>query len=197
MSYLVRIPEVPGKIVLRPKGQNTYVLYETGRTYDPNTQKTRVTRKYIGIQIPEQPDMMLPNENYQIYFGSEELPDMEAQEKAIRNYTTKREREKMLRTFFDHAYFEFLTQSRRTPENPVSWEKVKRINRILRPLMKIMEGEEYAQFLELIPEDAVCSETDEAKETRNCSEGLTCSDVALMLTIFKTAVDQYYFKRML
>ncbi len=197
MSYLVRIPEVPGKIVLRPKGQNTYVLYETGRTYDPNTQKTNVTRKYIGIQIPEQPEMMLPNENYQIYFGSEELPDMDEQEKAIRNYTTKREREKMLRSFFDHAYFEFLIQSRRTPEYPVSREKVKRINRILRPLMKIMEGEEYSRFLELIPEDTACSETEELEEAGNCSEALTCSDVALMLTIFKTGVDQYYIKRML
>ena len=182
MNYPVQIPEAPGKLVFREKGNHVYVLYETGRTYDPVSRNTKVERKYIGMQIPQQPELMLPNENYLIYFGEEDQSITEAQENMIRNYEDKREREQMLRGFFDQAYYEFLVMSRKTPESPVRAEKVKRINRILRPLMEMMAGEAYAEFLELIPEQA-------------SSEPLTCSDVAMMLTIFKTGVDRYFLTR--
>ncbi len=180
----VTIPEVPGKIVFRKKGENNYVLYEIGRRYDPDRQFNVVQRKMIGIQIPGQPELMLPNENYLVYIGNGEKDITDEQAVMIRNYATERDREKMLRAFFDKAYYEFLTESRKTPEYPVSPEKVKRINRILRPLMEMMENEDYAEFLELIPE------TEEEEENQ-----LTCSDVAMLLTIFKTAVDRYFLIR--
>ena len=65
----VFIPEVPGKIVIKKKGENSYVLFETGRRYDPERQYNIVERKMIGIQIPDRPELMMANENYLEYFG--------------------------------------------------------------------------------------------------------------------------------
>ncbi len=67
----------------------------------------------------------------------------------------------------------------------MSREKVRRINRILRPLMEMMKGETFAEFLELV------AEAGEGEESQ-----MTCSDVAIMLMIFKTALDRYFLKRM-
>ncbi len=182
----VYIPEVPGKIVIKKKGENSYVLFETGRQYDPERQYNIVERKMIGIQIPEHPELMMPNDNYLEYFGENAENRTEEQEEMILNYAEELERGKILRNFFDKTYFEFLHMSRRTPEYPVSQEKVKRINRILKPLMEMMEGEPYGGFLELIPE---AGEGEESK--------MTCSDVAIMLTIFKTAVDRYFMSKII
>ena len=52
-------------------------------------------------------------------------------------------------------------------------------------MMELMKEEDCAEFLEIIPE------TGEEEESQ-----LTCSDVAMLLTIFKTAVDRYFMKRM-
>ncbi len=206
MNYPVKIPNAPGKLVFREKGNQTYVLYETGRKYDPESQNTQVERKYIGVQIPEQPELMFPNENYLLYFGNEVRDRTEEQDEIILQYETELEQGKTLRAFFDKVYFEFLHMSRRTPENPVSEKKVKRINRILRPLMEMMKGEVYAEFLELIPEsgrdedaERPCSaeqNTCYEKQETSLAEPLTCSDVAIMLTIFKTAVDRHFMKRL-
>ncbi len=238
MNYPVRIPDVPGKLVYRDQGENRYVLFETNRRYDAERGNTRVERKVIGVQIPEQPELMFPNENYLLYFGGEDQTIDEKRDALVRGFEAERERGKMLRAFFDKVYFEFLHMSRKTPENPVSGEKVKRINRILKPLMEMMEGEEYAEFLELVPEvsgeggevsakhgdgscvpirvthepspcfamQASCHEKIENDESCKSGEtaegasfsgskGLTCSDVAILLTIFKTAVDRYFMER--
>ena len=64
----VRIPDVPGKIVFRKKGDSRYVLLETGRRYDKWRKYNLVERRTIGIQIPEKPEYMLPNENYFMLF---------------------------------------------------------------------------------------------------------------------------------
>ena len=139
----------------------------------------------IGIQIPERPELMMANENYLEYFGEGAAENRtEEQDGMLLAYAEELERGKTLRAYFEKVYFEFLRMSRRTPEYPVSMEKVQRINRILRPLMKMMKGEAFTEFLELIPE------AEEGKESQ-----LTCSDVAILLTIFKTAVDRYFMKR--
>ena len=62
----VLIPKVEG-ITYKKKGESTYVVYETGRKYDPENQYNIPERIQIGIQIPAEPDMMLPNENYLKY----------------------------------------------------------------------------------------------------------------------------------
>ena len=64
----VRIPDVPGKIVFRKKGNSRYILLETGRRYDKWRKYNLVERRLIGIQIPEKPEYMLPNENYYMLF---------------------------------------------------------------------------------------------------------------------------------
>ena len=67
----------------------------------------------------------------------------------------------------------------------MSREKVRRINRILRPLMEMMKEEAFAEFLELVPKAG------EGEESQ-----MTCSDVVIMLTIFKTALDRHFLKGM-
>jgi hypothetical protein len=61
--------------------KSNYVLYETGRRYDPNRQYTLVDRKNIGVQIPGRPEMMLPNESYLTYFpkGDEKMTNKDGQ----------------------------------------------------------------------------------------------------------------------
>ena len=75
MSYIskpAKIPDVPGKITLRERGDRVYVLYEIGRTYNPALQINTPQRKMIGQQIRNAPDMMLPNENYEQFFANGE-----------------------------------------------------------------------------------------------------------------------------
>ena len=61
--------------------KSNYVLYETGRRYDPKRQYMLVDRKNIGVQIPGRPEMMLPNENYLTYFpkGYEKMTNKDGQ----------------------------------------------------------------------------------------------------------------------
>ena len=66
LDRAVLIPKVKG-ITYKKKGESTYVVYETGRKYDPENQYNIPERIQIGIQIPAEPDMMLPNENYLKY----------------------------------------------------------------------------------------------------------------------------------
>ena len=70
LDRAVLIPKVKG-ITYKKKGESTYVVYETGRKYDPENQYNIPERIQIGIQIPAEPDMMLPNENYLKYFFEE------------------------------------------------------------------------------------------------------------------------------
>ena len=70
LDRAVLIPKVKG-ISFRTKGENTYVQYEIGRVYNPEKKYNNPRRVDIGIRIPEQEEMMLPNENYLQYFSDE------------------------------------------------------------------------------------------------------------------------------
>ena len=70
-EYAVRVPDVPGKIVTRTVGKSTYVLLETGRTYLPDSKTTKPERIEIGRVIQGHPELMLPNDNYAMYFPEE------------------------------------------------------------------------------------------------------------------------------
>ena len=63
---------------------------------------------------------------------------------------------------------------------------------MLAPLLKMMAGEKYAEFLELIPEPGE-SEDPEGSLVPETS-GMTYSDVALLLTQYKSAVNRFYQK---
>lgn len=46
LDCLVKMPNVPGKIVCQKKGETTYVYYETDRTYDPEKRYTAPKRMH-------------------------------------------------------------------------------------------------------------------------------------------------------
>ena len=68
LDKAVMIPKRKG-ISFKNKGDTNYVIYEIGRKYDPEKQYTVPERVQIGIQIPAEPEMMLPNENYRRVWG--------------------------------------------------------------------------------------------------------------------------------
>ena len=187
----VRIPKTPGKITLTKRGESTYILYETGRRYDPNRKYNVPERVGIGIQIPGKPELMLPNEHYLTYFPKED-ENMNAEEKEmLETYGEEREQQFMLRDFFDQLFFEFQIMSRKKPNNIVNENKVRRINRVLEPVMEMLKNEKYAHFLELIPEP----EIHETEEGMTMMTGMSYSDVSLLLTQFKGALNRYFQKR--
>ena len=186
----VLIPEAPGKLVFRKKGESTYVLLETGRDYDPNRKYTRVNRKIIGVQIPGRPELMLPNENYLEIVSKEEKTMQEEEKGFLETYQEEREHNFMLRDFFDQLFFEFQIMSRKRPNDVVNENKVKRINKVLEPAMEMMKDKPYAGFLELIPEP----EEQETEDGKTILTGMSYSDVALLLTQFKSALNRYFQK---
>lgn len=68
-SSCIPVPNEPGKIVRRKKGNSIYVLYEIGRVYDPKRQFNVPKRVIIGKLISDEPEaMMQPNEKYFEFF---------------------------------------------------------------------------------------------------------------------------------
>ena len=76
LNCRVKIPAEKG--ISHKKIQKTpYVYYEIGRVYIPDRKYNVPKTVCIGKEIPEQPGMMLPNENYLKYFPRETLPDQQ------------------------------------------------------------------------------------------------------------------------
>ena len=162
-EYAVRVPDVPGKIVTRTVGKSTYVLLETGRIYHPDSKTTKPERVEIGRVIQGHPELMLPNDNYAMYFPEEtgkltkeELAeigeDLNLKDDALQKWKNDRAWGRMLRDFFEKTYYEFQALNRKNPNEVVNVEKVRRLNMILEPLMEMMKDEPYAMYLMLIPE---------------------------------------------
>ena len=188
----VLIPDAPGKISIKKKKGSEYIQYEIGRTYDPVRKYNLPERKIIGIRIPALPEMMLPNENYHLYFSGDGKMN-EKQKSAAKHYENEKKRFAMLRELFDQMYYEFQLQSRRKPDDPVNSYKAMKINSILEPLKDMMSGEEYGGYLDLV-ETGGNDEGSEV-ETAGCG-GKTYSDVALMLTQYKGAMKRFYSEKM-
>ena len=191
LNHPVLIPRVPGKITLRKKEQGTYVQYQLSRIYDPNRQQSRVDRVEIGVQIPQRPEMMLPNEKYLTYFPKGEEMMTNEEKNTVQEFANEREYGLMLRDFFDQLFYEFQIMSRKKPNGVVNEYKVERLNRVLKPLMDMMREETYAGFLEEIPVPEIHEDENGMKTTK----GLTYSDVALMMTQFKGAVNRFFQSR--
>lgn len=81
LDFLVKIPNVPGKITYRRKGDIDYIYYEYDRIYDKTTKKTNPKRATIGKKSEEDPTKMLPNENYLKYFPDEDVPEVKERSK--------------------------------------------------------------------------------------------------------------------
>ena len=190
LNYPVLVPKVPGKITFRKTGESTYVLYETGRRYDPDRRFNLVDRKNIGVQIPGRAEMMLPNENYLRYFPKGGSEMTEEEEKLVQEYTEEREHGLMVRDFFEQMYYEFQTLARKKPNSVVNLFKVERLNRVMGMMKEMMQGEEYAMFLEEIPEP----EEVENEDGTIIRTGLTYSDVSMILTRYKTAEKRFFLR---
>ena len=190
-NHVVPIPKVKGKIVFRRVNETVYVEYETGRVYDKNRKYNKPERVRIGIQIPERPDLMLPNENYFTYFPKGEETMSTEEKTSAESYEAEREYRLTLREFFDQLFYEFQKMSRKNPEGIVNENKVKRLNSVLQPLLEMMKDEKYAQYLELIPKP----ETQENKEGQTIITGMSYGDVALLMTQFKSALTRYFQKK--
>ena len=110
----------------------------------------------------------------------------------LENYDEEREQQFMLRDFFDQLFFEFQIMSRKRPGFVVNENKVRRINKVLEPVMAMLKNEAYAGFLELIPEP----EVQKAEDGSSVLTGMSYSDVSLLLTQFKGALNRYFQKKL-
>ena len=184
----VKIPNVPGKITYRKRTDRVYVLYEIGRVYNSARKTTTAQRKMIGLQIRNAPTLMLPNDNYEKFFenGVEKMTAKER--KTAQDYEAVRSEYKILNSLFDQMYFEFQIQAHRSPHRVVNTFKIRRINKILEPLQRLMADEPYAGYLEL-PEEPQTVSGGEGEEDKLV--GLDYSDVALLLTQFKGAMTRF------
>ena len=176
----VKIPEIPRKIGIMKKGDIEYVRYLTGRKYNAETKRTDSAWVMIGRKIESMPGLMYPNDNYEKYFpdGGESMEDnmTPEEEQFVYDYGIYG----MYNPFFNGLYNEFRQQTRKNPDKQVNQYKAESINKVLKPLKDMMKGEAYADLLGLI-------ETAEEGET-----GMTCSDVMILLTQYKSALAKYH-----
>ena len=152
---------------------------------------------------------MLPNENYEKYFGKDGEEKMTAKERtAAENYEATSNDFWLLSCMFDQLYFEFQIQAHRNPHFIVNEYKIQRINKVLVPLKRLMEDKPYGVFLE-IPEEPVEVPDDEPLITTMLDSadgspeeqpvrsgktkiiGLDYSDVALLMTQYKGAMTRF------
>jgi hypothetical protein len=208
-SKPVKIPEVAGKISFMKKTDRTYVRYEFGRTYNPVKKSTIPQRAIIGLQIRNAPTLMLPNENYEKYFGKDGDEKMTAKERmTAENFEVMSNDFWMLNCMFEQLYFEFQIQAHRNPHFVVNAYKIQRINKILVPLKRLMEGKPYGAFLEIPPEPVEVPDNEplittaldpadgspEEQRLRSGKTklvGLDYSDIALLLTQYKGAMTRF------
>lgn len=75
LDFLVKIPDVKGKITRKKKGNSIYINYEYGREYDPERKFNIPQRATIGKLSGTDDTMMQPNQNYLIYFPHASIPE--------------------------------------------------------------------------------------------------------------------------
>lgn len=74
---VVEIPEVPGKITIR---KGIYVMYETGRTYNPEKKYNVPNRATIGKICKSEEGKMYPNEKFNTYFPDMQMPESDSRQ---------------------------------------------------------------------------------------------------------------------
>ena len=180
----IPIPDVPGRIFFRKYHETRYVQYQVEKKYNPERQYNEHVRKTIGIQLEHMPSLMLPNENYELYFTKEgkpmEQPYSQAESEFIRDFDIYTQ----YGDFFTGLYFEIKQQSRRGLDKVITPYQAGSLNRILAPLKEMMQGEEYADCLSLvqIPDED--------------SPGMTYGDVMILMTQYKIALSKYSRKKL-
>ena len=86
----------------------------------------------------------------------------------------------MYSPFFTGLYNEFRQQTRKRADEEVNAYKAESINKVLRPLKKMMEKEEYAEMLGLI---------DPGKDGE---AGMSFSDAMILMTQYKSALAKFH-----
>ena len=74
-DFSIKIPEEKGKIIIKKKGNATYVLYQYSSEYNPEKKYAVPKRVIIGKINPEREGYMYPNEKCQEYFADLCIPD--------------------------------------------------------------------------------------------------------------------------
>ena len=164
-TITVPIPE--DKLVVIRKGER--VEYEIDRIYLPEEQNTRVKRKVIGKVDPVQPGRMFPNEFYFELFPDNEVPE-EIREEFLRECEIKRQ----------------MRVIRRSPEEVV--------DHVVRGLYQMSQEEKDFASADATrafrsppcpPSDGISPDDGINKYLRLIEEGLTYSDVLLMMKWYK------------
>ena len=185
----VKIPEIPGKIVLTEVNGAHYVKYLVGQEYDRIRKFSIPRRVVIGTRIENMPTMMMPNENYMKYFTAEgkELEKKTGEEE--QDYGERRAIYKQYRDFFNELFYEMKSQSRGRLEAIVPGYQAAAVNKVLEPLRGLMKDERYGELLEMIP----MPETDEEGKTVG---GMSYGNAMILLCQYKTALGRYYSEKL-
>jgi len=177
----VKIPDIPGRISFSKIEGKEYVRYQTDRKYNADKKYNEPERVMIGRRCESMPGLMYPNENYERLFVTNESEENV-------NETMTPEEEKFARDnktygmyapFFDALYHEFRQQTRKRPDELLNTYKAETLNKVLRPLREMMQGEEYAGLLGF----AIAGDEE--------GNGMTFGDVMILLTQYKSALTKY------
>jgi len=176
----VKIPDIPGKISFVTIEEKEYVRYLVDRKYNPEKKYTESDRVVIGRRSESMPGIMYPNDNYERIFLQKGEGNMDEtmtpeEEKFARDNRTYG----MYAPFFDALYHEFRQQTRKRPDELLNNYKAETLNKVLRPLREMMQGEEYAGLLGL----AIAGDEE--------GNGMTFGDVMILLTQYKSALTKY------
>ena len=177
---MVKIPDIPGKISFSKTEDKEYVKYLIGRKYNAERKYTDSERVVIGRRSESMPGMMYPNDNYEKIFlakGEENMDEnmTPEEEKFARDNKTYG----LYGPFFDALYFEFRQQTRKRPDELLNGYKAETLNKVLRPLREMMQGEEYAELLGPV----IAGDED--------GNVMTFGDVMILLTQYKSALTKY------
>lgn len=72
----VKVPDIKGKIILKPKGNTTYVLYQYGSEYKKEKKHAIPKRTVIGKLTEDNHSFMYPNDKFQEYFPNADVPEL-------------------------------------------------------------------------------------------------------------------------
>ncbi len=75
LNTTVKIPDLKGKIITKKKGGSIYILYQYGSDYKKDKRYAVPLRAIVGKRDSNDPTLMFPNENFQVYFPDVEIPE--------------------------------------------------------------------------------------------------------------------------
>ena len=176
----IKIPDLPGKISFLKRDGTEYVRYLLHRAYNAEKKYSESEWVHIGRRSESMPGMMYPNDNYEKIFltkGEENMDEnmTPQEEKFARDNRTYG----LYGPFFDALYFEFRQQTRKRPDELLNSYKAETLNKVLRPLREMVQGEDYAELLGPV----IAGDED--------GNGMTFGDVMILLTQYKSAMTKY------